>query len=106
MLLTLLAGITHTVQHDMAAEHVSHVAEVHHANELHAEDNAEHHKQGEHTVHTVDDCLLGDLTAAKLCLPLSSFSFVALPRPDTPKLTPPVTRMVGVTQARAPPISL
>ena len=74
MLLTLLAGITHTVQHDMVAEHVSHVAEVHHAHELHAEDNAEHHKHDEHTFHTVDDCLLGDLTAAPLCLPLSSFS--------------------------------
>ena len=104
MLLALLGGISHSVQHDVASEFAHEL--THHSATL-----ADTHERGAHDdklshMHSERDCLLGDLSATQASSALALLDYVVLPRPNTPKLTPPVTRMVGATQARAPPISL
>ena len=87
MLLALLGGVAHNVQHDILPDAPSIEAA---ANEFHVE----------------TDCLLGDLAAAPNCDAAFSISFAVLPQPVHPPLTAPRLTPHRTQQARAPPVSL
>lgn len=87
MLLALLGGVTHTVQHDMLPD-------------------APSIESAAHEVHIETDCLLGDLAAAPNCDATFSISFAVLPQPIHPPLTAPRPTPHRSQLARAPPVSV
>lgn len=95
MLLVLLAGIAHNVQHDIAPEAALHVAAETHNNEGQSDSD-----------HLDTDCLLGDITATPTALATSDLAVAVLPASLSPHSNVASRHALGLKQARAPPISL
>lgn len=92
MLLLLLAGVTHTIQHDVFGHSAYEVSESgDHANSNEFEEV---------------DCLLADLAGGQAAFADLLISLVVLPRPLHPTHATLHHSLVGIYQARAPPASI